>query len=109
MSDLMIWITLAGLTLVTIATRAGFQLLPASWQLPPRMQRALRYAPACALAAIVAPDLLMLHGELHIAPDNARLWAGSIAIALFAVTRSMMLTIVGGMLAFTALRFVLAA
>jgi branched-subunit amino acid transport protein len=58
MSALEIWVAICGLTLVTIATRAGYLLIARHRGLPEWLERGLRYAPACALAAIIAPDLL---------------------------------------------------
>ena len=43
----------AGLTMATVVTRGSFFMLPARYALPAQIERALRYAPACALTAIV--------------------------------------------------------
>ena len=109
MTGAQIWVTLFGLALVTLVTRAGFLLLPRSLQLPPAAQRALRYAPACALVAIVAPDLLLTHGGpqpgmLDLSVHNLRLVAAAGAAAVFAWSKNMLLTIAAGMLLYTALR-----
>lgn len=104
MSELAIWITIIGLTGVTLLTRAGFLLLPQRYALPPRLQRALRYAPACALIAIVVPDLMTSHGALALSFSNIRLLAALIAVPVFLVTRNMLATIAAGMLALTVLR-----
>ena len=37
----------AGLTVVTVATRSSFFMLPARIDLPARVERALRYGQAC--------------------------------------------------------------
>jgi branched-subunit amino acid transport protein len=104
MSGTEIWLTIGGLTLLTFITRNAFLMLGQRVALPERLQHALRYAPACALAAIIVPDLLFRHGQLHFALDNFRLLAGLIAIGVFAVTRSTIGTIIGGMTAFWLLR-----
>ena len=49
-------------------------------RLPDSVQRALRYAPAAALAALVLPDMLLVAGELQ--PFNAKAFAG---VAVFAL------------------------
>jgi hypothetical protein len=41
------------------ATRSSFWLVGHHITIPKRVQEMLRYAPACALAAIVAPDLML--------------------------------------------------
>ena len=49
---------------------------------PPALQRALRYAPAAALAALIAPDLLLVQGGIN--PFNPKLLAG-IVVSLIAL------------------------
>lgn len=94
----------AGLALTTIVTRGSFFVLPASIQLPPRVERALRYAPACALTAIIAPDVLTRDRTLYFSWHNNELWSVLIAAAVFAKTRNMLVMMVAGMTAFTLLR-----
>ncbi len=97
-------IAIAGLTVVTVATRASFFMLPSQVQLPSRVERALRYAPACALAAIVAPGVLTRNHEITIGWGNDQLWALFAAAAVFAKTRNMMVMMAVGMGVFTFLR-----
>ena len=94
----------AGLGVTTLVTRGSFFMLPASLRLPPLVERALRYAPACALAAIIAPDVLTNDGELVVGWHNNELWAALLATAVFAKTRNMLLMMAAGMTAFTLLR-----
>lgn len=51
MSTLDIWLTIFGMTIVTIVTRALFLMVGDRLTLPMRVQHALRFAPAAALAA----------------------------------------------------------
>jgi branched-subunit amino acid transport protein len=104
MSAIEIWITIVAMAAVTLATRASMLFLPERVQLPPRVQRALRYAGPCVLVAIVAPDLLRHEGHVDLGFDNIRLIASLVAVAVCLVTRSALLTIVFGLLALTALR-----
>lgn len=105
MSDLDIWIVIVALAIATALTRSTFWLVGHKVTIPPRVQDMLRYAPSCALAAIVAPDLLLDGGgTLQLALANVKLVAGVAAIAWFAWRRRMLETIVFGMLFFTALR-----
>lgn len=107
MSDTEIWITIGLLTLATIITRSSFFLLGDSVKLPPKMQHALRYAPAAALAAIVAPDLLISGDALNLSLMNPKLLAAGGAALFFMATRHMLGTIAIGMGLFTILRLVL--
>ena len=61
--------------LITGITRALFLIGGERMILPERVQRALRYAPAAALAAVVVPDLLDTPHGLSIALGNHALYA----------------------------------
>jgi branched-subunit amino acid transport protein len=100
-----IWLTIALLALATVLTRSSFFML-ASTRMPARLQQALRYAPAAALAAIVLPDLVLNGGGAVTAIDwtNPRLLAGAGATLFFLATRHLLGTIVVGMALFTAIR-----
>ncbi len=104
MSTLEIWITIIGMTLVTLATRTVMLVFGDRIPLPERVQHALRYAPVCALAALIAPELLTDHGAWAIALDNPKFVAGVTAIVTMITTRSMMATMAVGMVLFTAIR-----
>ncbi|HEX8885138.1 MAG TPA: AzlD domain-containing protein [Noviherbaspirillum sp.] len=100
-----IWLTIALLALATVLTRSSFFML-ASTRMPARLQQALRYAPAAALAAIVLPDLVLNGAAAGTAIDwaNPRLLAGAGATLFFLATRHLLGTIVVGMALFTAIR-----
>ncbi len=100
------WALVAGMALVAFITRAIFVLPGSHLRLPPTAERILRYAPAAALMAIIVPELALAHGALAISIDNPRLIGGLVAFAMAAATRSIMLTIIGGMLALTLVRLV---
>ena len=106
MSDPTIWIVIVGLTAVTLVTRSLFLVLGDRFPLPERVQHGLRYAPACALMALVAPELFFTQGAIDVALGNPRLMAGIAAAATILATRSMIAAIVIGMAAFTLLRLV---
>lgn len=93
-----------GLTLVTVATRSSFFMLPARFELPARIERALRYAPACALTAIIAQGVLARDHQPYVSVHNNQMWALLAASLVFAKTRNMMATMAVGMAVFTALR-----
>jgi branched-subunit amino acid transport protein len=96
---------IAALVVATAATRSSFWLVGHHITIPKRVQEILRYAPACALAAIVAPDLLLgAQGQLQLTVSNPKLLAGIAAVVFYLVRRNMLQTIVFGMLVFTGLR-----
>ena len=106
MSAADVWITIGLLTVATILTRGSFFLFGQSVKLPPKVQHALRYAPAAAMAAIVAPDLLMTQGGTVFDLASPKLWAGVGATIFFLSTRHLLGTIVTGMALLTVLRLV---
>ena len=94
-----VWLTLAGMALVTYALRASFLLLPPHVETPPLLRRALRYVPAAVLTAIWAPELFLAGGELAISTGNERLLAGAVAIAVAWRWRLTFATILAGLAA----------
>ena len=108
MTDPEIWLTILVLAVATAATRTVFWLVGHHITIPGRVQAMLRYAPACALAAIIAPDLLVgPQGQLHFDLTNIKLLSGIAATVLYLIRRNMLATIVFGMLCYTALRLFL--
>ncbi|MBO7803111.1 AzlD domain-containing protein [Burkholderia pseudomallei] len=104
MSDWQVWLAIAGMTLVTAITRALFLAGGERTVLPERAQRSLRYAPAAALVAVVLPDVLETPEGLSFALSNHDFYEAAAGLAWFLWRRSMLGTIVVGMLVFTALR-----
>ena len=105
MDDWEIWATIGVLIVATAATRSSFWLIGHHITIPKRVQEMLRFAPACALAAIVAPDLLLnSSGGVEPVLSNAKLLAGLASIGFYLFRRNMLQTIIFGMVVFTALR-----
>lgn len=107
MSATDIWLTIILLAVATIMTRSSFFFLGHAVKLPPKVQHALRYAPAAALAAIVVPDLVLANGALQLTWANPKLVAGIGAAAFFLATRHLLGTIVVGMSLYGLLRVIL--
>lgn len=96
-ADLYAWLLITGMALLAFLAR-GAVILPGSrLQLPPTVDRVLRYAPAAALVAIIVPDLFRVDGAVTMTLDNPRLAAGLVAFLVAARTRNIVLTIVAGM------------
>jgi branched-subunit amino acid transport protein len=103
MSDsAMLWLTFILIGLATTLPRASFIVLGNRVVLPSVVQRALRYAPAAALAAIVAPDILVDAGQFQ--PFNPKLAAAVIAVAAASFSRNPWLPFIAGMAVLFALR-----
>jgi len=104
MSSTEIWLSIVAMTIITLATRTVMLVFGDRIPLPERVQHALRFAPVCALTALIAPELLTEQGAWAISLANAKLVAGAIAVAVMLATRSMMATMGIGMAAYLALR-----
>ena len=105
MADWEIWVVIGVLVLATAATRSSFWLIGHHITIPKRVQEMLRYAPTCALAAIIAPDLILSpEGQVVFDISNLKLVSGIVATAYYLLRRNMLETIIFGMAFFTALR-----
>ena len=104
--DVYVYSAIALLTLCSIITRACFPVFGDYIPLPDTLRRALRYAPAAALTAIIVPDLMPWTAEAGPKLD-LRLFAALIAILVFLRTRSAVAVIVSGMVALWTLRWLL--
>jgi len=103
-SDWEIVLTIAGLGVITVLTRAFFFLPKREIPMPGWLREGLRYAPLAALAAVVAPEVVMTRGELIDTWRDARLFAVAAATAYYFWRRDILGTIVCGTAVMLALR-----
>ncbi|MCM2308048.1 MAG: AzlD domain-containing protein [Sulfuritalea sp.] len=94
-----LWVLMLVCGLLTFAIRYSFIAAEGHYQPPPWFRRLLPFVPIAALTALVAPELLLMQGELVLGSGNLRLWAGLAAIVVAAVWRNTLLTIGSGFLA----------
>ena len=83
-------LAIASLVLATYVTRAGMLLVGDRLSLSRHVEAALRFAPACALTALVLPEVLGPSGSLDLSLANAR-WPAALASATFLLWRNNML------------------
>lgn len=105
--ELYVYSAIALLAFCSVLTRASFLIFGDYIPLPDGVRRALRYAPAAALTAIIVPDVLPWKAGVGPVFDY-KLVAAVIAVTLFLRTRSAVLVIVSGMLALWGLRWLFA-
>ena len=98
MSGFWVIVTCIGLALITVITRAFFMLPRQELPLPNWLKRGLKYAPLAALAAVIAPEIVMSNGQLIQTLADARLPALVVAVLYFFYKRSILGTIALGML-----------
>lgn len=97
MSTPALWLTILGAGAVTFALRLSFIALLGRIRIPPSLGRALRFVPAAVLTAVVVPLLFYKDGALEVSLGNERLLAGLVAALIAWRTRSVLLTLGGGM------------
>lgn len=99
-----LWLIILGMALATYLNRAVLFIVSDRFSLPQGWQRALRFAPAAALSAIVIPDLFLHQGQIVVSLDNIRLIAGLGGLMVAILTHSSVLAITVGMVALHALQ-----
>lgn len=90
-------VTILGMTVATVVTRSFFFLSEKPWTLPGWATRGLQYAPVAALAAVIAPEIVMTGGHLTDTWRDARLYAALAGLLWFHRRRGVLGTIVVGM------------
>ncbi|MBN1287539.1 MAG: AzlD domain-containing protein [Anaerolineae bacterium] len=99
-----------GMVLVTFGVRYPVLAVVGKIKLPEPVFRALRFVPPAVLTAIIAPAVLMPEdNQLLLSPANAYLVAGVVAGLVSWRSRSLLLTIVVGMVVFLGWRAVFGA
>ena len=104
MSTLTFWLAILGAGAVTFALRLSLIALLGHVEVPHFLERSLRYVPAAVLTAVVIPLLVYQDGAPEVSLGNERLLAGLAAALICWRTRSVPLTLIGGMATLWALQ-----
>jgi branched-subunit amino acid transport protein len=106
--DLAMAAVVLGLALSTVVTRTSFLVAGGRLRLGHRVESALRYAPVCALSAIIVPDVLY-HGGESLDPSllNPRLIGVLASAAWLCWSRNLLGCMATGMAAYTLARLFL--
>jgi branched-subunit amino acid transport protein len=105
MSPLEIFYTSLGMAVITLLCRASFVLPQEDLPMPRWLREGLRYAPIAALAAVVAPELVLTQGHLIDTWRDARVFGAVAGLAFYAWRRTLFGTIVCGTGVMLGLRF----
>lgn len=92
-------LTLLACGLATFLTRLSFIAGGRRFALTPRLQALLRYVPPAVLAALIAPEVFVRDGAADFSPASPRFIAALLAGLIALRTRSVSLTIAGGLFA----------
>ena len=94
--DVLIWAIILAIGVGTFALRFSFLGLSAYVsEIPPGLERALRYVPAAVIAAIVLPAIVVVDGSVSVV-GNDRVLAGAVAAVVAWRTEDILATIVVG-------------
>ena len=104
MSSVQAFVAILGMTAITVVTRGFFLLSEREWPLPAWVNRGLRYAPLAALAAVIAPEVLLVDGSFVDVWRSPRLFAVFAGTLYFWWQRSILGTIVVGTATMLALK-----
>ena len=107
MSSIYSLVAILGMTAITVVTRGFFLLSEREWPLPAWVNRGLRYAPLAALAAVIAPEIVLMDGALVDNWRSPRLFAALAGTLYFWWRRDILGTIVVGTATMLALKLAL--
>lgn len=94
-----LWLTIIVAGLITFALRLSLVGAIGKITLPTLLVRGLRFVPPAVLTAIIMPELVLPGGQLDFSLGNPRLLAGVLAALVAWVSKSVVLTVVAGMVA----------
>ena len=108
MSPLPAWaylaLTILGMAVVTVISRGAFLWSKRDIRLPEPLQRALQVAPLAAIVAVLAPEIVMAHGELIGTWRDARLPAALAATLWYAWRPGVLGPLLAGLAVYLPLR-----
>lgn len=98
LSSTVLWMVVLAASVGTFALRLSFiHLFGRLDDIPPRVERPLRFVPAAVLAALTVPGVVAPEGTLALSVGNARLYAGLLAAVVAWRTENMVATIAVGL------------
>jgi branched-subunit amino acid transport protein len=104
--DLPLDLTIAGLAVVTVLSRSLFLVFGDWLRLPAPVLQGLRYAPVCALVALIVPQVLAQGPEAGVSLLSPKVGAAIVAVAVMRWRRDMLAAMAAGMLALFLLRWI---
>lgn len=90
-------LAILSLAAATLATRSGILVVGERLRLSHSVDTALRFAPACALTALILPEVLYTGGALDVGLTNPRLPAALVAMGFLLWRQSILGGIAIGM------------
>ena len=93
-----------GSAAVTFVPRVLPLMVMSRFALPEWVMKWLGYVPVAVMAAMVAQEVLTQNGQLALRPDHPELWAAVLALLAAILSRSLLVTVLSGVIALMLLR-----
>lgn len=103
----MIWMLIAGLSLIVFVNRYIFLSPQFSFSLPVFVEKMLKYAAPCLMISMCIPIIFYDHHQLRAGVNNVYLWSAIFTILITLWTRKMLLSISMSLLLFYVLNYFL--
>ena len=107
MNNTQLFVTIIIIGVVTFFFRFSFIYLYGRFQLPEWITKAMHFAPAAVMSALIFPAIIIDNNTLWISPQNPRLTAGIFAMFIAWRTKNLLITIISGLGFFWLLLFLL--
>ncbi|TDP00015.1 AzlD domain-containing protein [Marinomonas balearica] len=107
MSSSSLLVTVLGMFCVTYFIRVGLFITAQKATMPVWLESALKYVPVAVLTAIIMPMMVLQSGQLAVSLENPWLLGGLVSFFVGLVIKNQLLTIVFGVFAFFAAKFLL--
>lgn len=104
---MIIWLVIGITGLITYAIRLSFIVFFDKKDIPPALQRWLRYVPPAVFAAIIFPEVFVRDGSIDLSFGNPRLIAGIVAALVAWRTKNVLLTILAGMVSLLIIQYLI--
>lgn len=102
-----ILVIILGAAAVTFVPRVLPLMVMSRFVLPQWVMRWLGYVPVAVMAALVAQEVLTQSGKIVLSWGNPELWAAVLAFVAAILSRSLLATVLAGIIALMALRYLL--
>lgn len=97
---------ISGMFVITFGIRFIMFAFAGKMTFPDWLAMALKFVPPAVLTAIIVPSVVMPKGIIDLSWHNQYLVAGIVAFVIALITKSLMKTILFGMLFFLALKYI---
>lgn len=100
-------IVILGSALVTFLPRVLPLMIMSRFSMPQWVMQWLGYVPVAVMAALVAQEVLTRDGEIYMSWTNLELWTAIVTFIASVISRSLLVTVLTGVIVLMLLRYFL--